>query len=461
MQRTLFHKNAYNTTEPVKSFWESSVNYSKDDFKEIENNENCDVAIIGAGFTGLSAALHLSKDYNIDVKVLEAGHIGWGASGRNGGFCCISPTALTDEQLIKKFGINETKIFYESQIEAVQLVNQICKEYNIDCDITGNGFFEIAHKSSEMKEFSEWGSQLSKLFGIKTKLLSKEEFSKIGYESNNQFGALHLDLGFGLNPLKFLLGLAKSAKLSGAKIYQKSRVTRWEKANGKNILHTKSATIKADKVIIATNGYTLDDLHPSLSGRFLPAISNIVVTRPMSDTELALHQMKTTTPMSTSHHLFYYYRKLPDNRMLFGARGGMTGSPKEEEKMRAWLSGKFKEMFPLWNNIDITHFWSGFVCLTTSLTPAIGSLNEDKSVFFSFGYHGNGVNTGPWAGKKLADLIGASNSKNLVISKVMSGLPKELPFPFPLLRYSPRGRRLLRQIILRSAYAYYRFRDLF
>ena len=126
MQRTLFHKNAYNTTEPVKSFWESSVNYSKDDFKEIENNENCDVAIIGAGFTGLSAALHLSKDYNIDVKVLEAGHIGWGASGRNGGFCCISPTALTDEQLIKKFGINEIFLFYFSLSE---LILVFCKQF--------------------------------------------------------------------------------------------------------------------------------------------------------------------------------------------------------------------------------------------------------------------------------------------------------------------------------------------
>ena len=128
----------------------------------------CDVAIIGGGYTGLSAALHLARDYDMDVRVLEAGHIGWGASGRNGGFCCLPASRLSIQQLIKRYGLDETKRFFAAQLEGIDLVASLGADENIDLDRQGDGNFKVAHHPSRFQELQEEAQALSSLFGIKT-----------------------------------------------------------------------------------------------------------------------------------------------------------------------------------------------------------------------------------------------------------------------------------------------------
>ena len=438
----LYHKDMYQFHKPVKSYWEYTINKNKIKFNEFHKNTSADIVIIGGGYTGLSCALQLTQKYNQDTILLEAGHIGWGSSARNAGFCCISPTKFSIKKMKNIFGIEETKKFYTTTIEGSHYTKELIENYNINCDVTGDCNFEVAHHPSFFESIKEEAEIYSKEFGIETQIFTKDEFNEIGHGGNEQFGAFSYKPGFAINPLKFQLGLAKEAQNSGVKIFEKSPVIKIEKQSNKYKVITNHSSITANKIVLTTNGFYKDDLIPQLNDRILPVISNIIVTRPLTQEELDSHNYKTINPVLNSRNLLFYYRLLKDKRFLFGARGDLTGSNISGNKMFLEMEKKMKTVFPNWLNVKIDFKWRGFVAVTTKFTPSIGKL-EDDEIFYSFGYQANGVNTAPWAGKELANLIVSSNSKKLPISKLYQGLPKKFPFPF------------LRLLYLRLAYLYY------
>lgn len=446
--RTLYHPEIYDDSKAVPSYWEATAPAAAFDETPLAGEDSCEVAVIGGGYTGLSAALHLAKDHGVDVRLLEAGHAGWGASGRNGGFVCFAATKLSIAQMTKRYGLEETQAFWRAQLEGAELDAALIAEEEIDCDKVGEGNFEVAHAPNRLEELREHGKQLRELFGIGTRVYSREEFLEIGHDSTEQFGALHVDAGFALHPLKFARGLAAAAARRGAKLHGHSRVVDWRKEKGRHVLTTASgARLRAGKVVLATNGFSRDGLHPAFDSRFLPALSNILTTRPLSEAELAAQGFKTRSPICNSRTLLFYYRRLPDDRILFGARGDTTGSPEDGARFRAWLERRFGEVFPAWRDVEFSHFWRGLVCLTPKLTPAVGRLEEDPSVYYGYGYHANGVNTAPWVGRKLAWMIAASNSGEAALPAVMAGRGGRFPGGS------------FRLWGLRAAYLYYRFQD--
>ena len=164
---------------------------------------------IGGGYTGLSTALHLARDHGVEVRLLESGHIGWGASGRNGGFCCLPATKLSIKQLIARYGLEETKRFYAAQIEGMELVRNLGEEEQIDFDRQGDGNLEVAHRPSAFAELEARAETLTRMFGIETRLYSREEFRAVGHDSTEQFGAMLMAVGFALHPLKLAAGLGR------------------------------------------------------------------------------------------------------------------------------------------------------------------------------------------------------------------------------------------------------------
>ena len=156
-EKHLFHSSLYQFGKPQPSYWEATAGRSKLKGKALEGMQSCDVAIIGGGYTGLSAAFHLARDYYVDVRVLEAGHIGWGASGRNGGFCTIGATKLSLKSQFSKFGADETRRFYQSQIEAVNLVRDLGIEEEIDFRLQGDSEFVVADSHKQWRNtYREW-----------------------------------------------------------------------------------------------------------------------------------------------------------------------------------------------------------------------------------------------------------------------------------------------------------------
>ena len=432
--KQLYDKAIYDFNTPIKSYWEDVSHFDQSRFPKLVGDHSCDVCVIGGGFTGISTAYHIAKKYGGDVRLLEAGHFGFASSGRNAGFCCLPATKLSINQLIKRYGMDETKKFFASQIEGVDLLASLIADNNIECEKIGTGNLDVVHHPSSIEELKEWGNDLQNHFGINTRWIPKEEFDEVGHQSTEQFGAVFTEAGFAMNPMAFLNGFANATVDAGAQLHSHSRVKKWER-NGKNKLITEEGSLTCDKVVVATNGYTDESLHPSFANRMVPVLSNIIVTREMSEEEFKMQNYKTLNPICNSREILYYYRRMPSNRMLFGTRGDTYGDDKSALKMRSMMTKQFQGVFPNWNNIDVEYYWRGTVVMNRDLVPAFGSLENDKSVFFSYGYHANGNNSTVYCGKKLAEMIYESNSGETNISKVYQGLSPKIPFAFLRLWY--------------------------
>jgi glycine/D-amino acid oxidase-like deaminating enzyme len=438
----------YDAGAPAGSFWEDDAPPLEAgvDLGSPASETICEVAIIGGGYTGLSAALHLARDHHVDVRLLEAGPLAWGASGRNGGFCTLPPTGLSLTQLIRRYGEDEARRFISSQVDAVDLVRNLARDENIDIKPQGDGTLHVAHAPDRFRDLQEEASFLGGKFGLPVELLSREEVAETAYDSTEQFGALLSRTGFGLHPLRFARGLAAAASRHGAKLHGHSEVLCWEKVGAEHRLITRTGVLRARRVIVATNGFTRGNLQKPLADRLIPVLSNIIVTRPLTDDELAAQGWRTERPCSNTRRLLFYYRMLPDKRFLFGARGDMTGTPEDGQRMRKTMERRLGEVFPHWRGIPTTHYWRGFVCMNARLTPAIGQMPDDSSIYFALAYHGDGVSAAPWAGRAIAQLIGGAVSFR-DIPAPFRGIPPRIPFPS------------LRRWYLGAALGYYRFLD--
>ena len=425
--KNLYHSDIYKFNTPVKSYWEETSN-EKLNLEKLTKNINCEIVVVGGGYTGLLCAINLIENYNLDVILIEAGKIGWGASSRNGGFCSFPPIKTSFKKLQKIYGKEETKKFFRNAVEGSNYTKDIISNYNIDCDVTGESNFIVAHHPNKFKQIKEQAEVYKSEFGIETEIYSKEEFNKFGHGGNEQFGALSYKPGFAINPLKFVNGITKYALSKKLKIFEHTLVDKINKNNGYYTLKSKEGSVKAKKVVVATNGFYQEGLVPQLNSRILPVISNIIVTRKLTDKEIDLHNFKTFSPIVNTKNLLYYYRKLPDNRILFGTRGDFIGSDQSNLDRAKIMEKFFKNIFPDWANISIDYNWRGLIAMSQKLTPSIGKI-ENEEIYYGFGYHGVGVSSAPWTGYQLSKLVFSSNSKNLNISKIYKGLPKKFIFP--------------------------------
>jgi len=405
------------------------------DWPRCDGDTQADVAIIGGGFTGLTAALHLAQD-GVDVALFEAAAPGFGASTRNGGFCCLGGARLSRRAMLRRFGPQARADWCATEKAAVDTVARLLADNRIDADTHSRGETMLAHNPRAMADLRASVPGIEAEYGVTPTLTEARDLP--GQGLNGPFhGALTIPLGFALNPRRYHGGLARAAASAGARLYAQSPVTKIE--NGFR-LTTPNGQIAAKKLIVATNGYGSDDLPGWLRSRYIPVQSSVIVTRPLTIAEQAAQGWTSDQMCYDTRTLLHYFRKLPDDRFLFGMRGGLSATPRAEAAIRSKIRADFNAMFPAWLNVEITHDWSGLVCLMGNLTPFAGPIPGMPGAFAGLGYHGNGVAMASHTGVILADLA-MGKPPRVGHPQVMQAIPRR----FPLGRY--------RRALLRPAYA--------
>lgn len=444
MQR-LYEAAAYDTKAPIGSWWQES-GVSLLSFAAASGEVVTDVAIIGGGYTGLNAALQLAEKHGREVTLLEAAQPGWGASGRNGGFACLGGSGLSTSTQIRRFGMAETRDYMARQVAAIDRVRDNLTRYGIEADTHSDGELMLAHRPDVYGTIIKDAAFEKKNFGIGFEAIPKAEQAARGVDGPGFHGGVIRKAGFALNPLKYVQGLAQAADRTGVRIFGNSPVLQLAKDGTGFLLTTPNARIRAKNLIIATNGYSSDDIPVPLGGRFLPLLSAILVTRPISADEQAAQGWSSDLMSYDSRHLLHYFRLLPDGRFLFGQRGAVRATAAGTKAAEAANRRDFERMFPGWKSIPSTHHWSGLLCLTRNLHQFTGPLEGLPGAYASLGYHGNGVAMGSLGGRLLGDMVAG---KSVDLPRIMRTPLKRFPLP------------ALRRAALRVAYLKYQVQDRF
>jgi glycine/D-amino acid oxidase-like deaminating enzyme len=370
--------------------------------------ERVDVVVIGAGYTGLSAARTLAK-LGVTVAVLEANTIGWGASSRNGGMV-LTGMKLDVATLSKRYGMELTRRMYAASLESIDLVEQIVREENIACDFSRCGHLEVACKQSHFDSYGRSAEVIAKEFNHELRIVPLRELAEeIG--SGIYFGGMVDETSAGVNPARYVSGLASAALKAGARIYENARVKHVSKTSQNRTLgfeiKTSRGSIFACNVLVATSGYT-SSATPALQKKIIP-IGSFIITTERQPESLAKQLSPRNRMIYDSKHYLYYYRLTPDNRMLFGGRAAFFPETKNTIRRSAEIlrQGMIK-VFPQLRDARIEHAWGGTLDFCFDTMPHAGQLD---GIHYALGYAGHGVAMATYLGAKVAERIWGSGDE--------------------------------------------------
>ena len=427
----------------VASYWQATTDPGVDD-GVFTGEAETDVVIIGAGYTGLSAAYYLRHNQGARVIVLEANRPGWGCSGRNGGFVTPSIGRLKPQDWITRFGTETARSLFNAALSSMATVREVIAEAESDCDMSSPGFLHVAHRANRLPALESQHQLLRRVFEFETELLSADDLKRDWFSGKEAFGALRDPVSFAVHPLKLALGLLNLARQSGAKIFSASPVISWQRHGEYYTINTPSGSVRAYQVLMATNGYSTEGLFPQIRGRILPVLSSIIVTRPMNPDEKSEAQFKTSDLIIDTRIVRPYYRRLSNDRIMFGCRGALRESSKYDRSVESNLLKLLTVKFPALKNITADYFWGGWVNVTYDFMPRIHRLSSEPGVVYAMGYNGSGVATAIQAGRWSASLL--SGADDAIPAPLRSALKI---FPLSSLRRQAQG----------ALVSWYRLRD--
>jgi glycine/D-amino acid oxidase-like deaminating enzyme len=391
--------------------------------------QKVDVAIIGGGYTGLSAARTLAKR-GVSVAVLEAETIGWGASSRNGGMT-LTGLKIGMGTVIKKYGRDLAKQLFQYSLDSVSTVEQIVKEENIDCGFARSGHLLTANKPKHYEYLKEEVEFMEKEFSHKTKLIPSNGLrDEIG--SDLYHGGMVDEVSGGLNPAQYVAGLAKAAETAGAILCARARVIRLERREMRFLLETSRGSVVAESVLAATSGYT-SNVTKKLQRKIIPIGSFIIATERLSD-ELARELIPKDRMIFDFKHYLNYFR-LWDNRMIFGGRAAFFPETKNTIRQSAEILQKeMIQVYPQLKDAKVEYVWGGTLDFAFDMMTHVG---ETDGIYYSLGYAGHGVAMATHLGKTVANAMLDGNIREHPFAQfdfpgaplgLYSGSPWFLPF---------------------------------
>jgi gamma-glutamylputrescine oxidase len=401
--------------------------------RPLDGDLTVDVAIIGGGITGVSAALHLAER-GYHVALLESEEIGWGASGRNGGQAL--PGFAASQMKIKSLvGAQKARRLWDMSVEAVDLLHGQIQRFNIPCDPV-TGYLHAAIKPRHVRELEETQEELAELGAPAGRILKGEEL-RARLASRRYLAALEDSFAGHIHPLNYTLGLAAAAQAAGAKLYTQTRVLKVEP--GKTVtIQTSRGTVRAAFLLTAGGAY-LGDLMRPLAGYIMPVGTYIMATEPREDVKDLIPRNEAVCDLN---FVLNYFRRSADDRMLFGGRVSYSTLP--PPSLEQSMLARAVRVFPQLANARVEYLWGGNVDISQNRAPHFGRLTEN--ILFAQGFSGHGVALTGFTGKILAEAIAGQAERFDIFTSI------------PHARFP--GGRTFRVPALLLATTYFRLRDL-
>lgn len=420
---------------PHATSWYAATAGDAPAFPPLEGAVAADIAIIGGGFTGLSAALHLAEA-GASVVLLEAERVGWGASGRNGGQL-HSGQRRDQDWLEAHFGPEVARALWTMAEEAKALVHDLMARHQIDCEWRA-GLIEAVHRRRLVDRERAYTDRLRRVYGYDAaEWLDRHQIVE-ATGSEAYFGGRR-DAGAGhLHPLKFAHGLARAAAAAGARLYEGSAATRLVDGPRKRI-ETARGSVSSPIVVLAGNGH-LEGIDAAVEARVMAINNYILATAPIGAGRPG-GLIPGGEAVSDSRFVVHYWRPTPDGRILFG--GGETWSRRLKEKPAAFVRRHLLRLYPQLAGAAIDYAWGGTLAITRLRLPCIREMR--RGIYCAAGFSGQGVAIAPYAGKVVAQAILGEQERLERFARLPSP-------PFP-------GGRYLRQPLLVAAMAWYALRD--
>jgi glycine/D-amino acid oxidase-like deaminating enzyme len=386
-------------------YWHTTVQMP-DDKSLAPLPKSVDVAVIGGGYTGLSAARTLAKQ-GVRVAVLEANSIGWGASSRNGGMV-LTGLKLGMQTVMQKYGRDIAKRLFQCSLESIDTVEQIIKEENIDCGFARHGHLLTANKPKHYSALKEEVEFMDREFGHTVRLIPREaQHAEIGSEMYH--GALLDECSGGLNPAQYVSGLAGAAQRAGASLHAQARVIKIERSGrgGKRfLLETERGSLSAGSVLVGTCGYT-GSVTKKLQKKVIPIGSFIIATEKLPD-ELVNELIPNNRMIFDYKHYLNYFR-LWEKRLIFGGRAAFfPETSRTVQRSAEILRREMVRVYPQLKDVKVDYVWGGTLDFAFDMMTHVGEMD---GIYYSLGYAGHGVAMATYLGKSVAEAMLQGNIK--------------------------------------------------
>ena len=433
--------------ELTKNSYYAATALREQHFTALQGDVDCDAAIVGGGFAGLSAAIELA-DRGYKVAVLEAHQVGWGASGRNGGQV-IAGLACDQSEIESQLGLEASRRVWDMTMEAIALIAERRQRFGIECDWR-SGYLSLAVNARKARELQRWHATMEQRYAYRTRWIAPQDMTQ-WIASPRFHSGVHDPLGGHLHPLKYCLGLAKAAAALGVQIHEQSAVVQIEP--GKSVcLKCERGSVRAAHVLLAGNVY-LDGLTPGLAPaiaeRIMPVGTYIVASEPLAPA-LAASLIPSQSAVCDTNFVLDYFRPTPDHRLLYGGR--VSYSTVTPPNLAASMQDRMARTFPQLKGSKVEYAWGGFVDISMKRAPDFGRLPNAngnaayENIYYLQGFSGHGVALTGLAGKLVAQAIAGNAERFDIFARI-----RQRSFP---------GGRALRMPALVLGMAYYRLKDL-
>ncbi|MFT3806500.1 NAD(P)/FAD-dependent oxidoreductase [Arenimonas sp.] len=421
------------TPNTARTYYEASTD-ALPALPALQGGLHVDVCILGAGLTGLSAAIELARA-GMKVVVLESARVGSGASGRSGGQA-IFGFGCDQSKISSMIGHEDSRRLFDWSLEGMSLIHARCREFGIDCDWR-DGHTHVPIKPRQVEELKAWQADLAENYGYRTQWWDRDTL-RAQLASERYLGALYDPASGHLHPLKYTLGLARAAQSLGVRIFEASKVTKLQRG-AKPVLRTEQGHVQCEFAVLAGNAY-VHGIAPELDSRIMPVGTYIGATEPLGEAR-ARQLIANGMAVADVNWALDYFRLSRDHRLLFGGRASYSTLP--PPNLRSTMTRRMTRVFPQLAGLRFEYVWGGYVDISLNRAPHWGRLGNN--IYFAQGFSGHGVAATGLAGRVIAEAIRGQSARLDAFARI-----PHLPFP---------GGRLLRTPMLVAAMAWYKLRD--